>query len=95
MGLRAVKHPSDPTCISHDSATMTDRLMEHWAPIFSAKPIDLNRAQAYIEQHVPILDLSKVAPPSPALLRRVANKMHRSEPGLDSIPHSAWVATDV
>eukprot|EP00959_Pyramimonas_sp_CCMP1952_P030434 637888-Pyramimonas_sp.AAC.1 len=35
-----------------------------------------------------------VAPPSPALLRRVANKMHYSEPGLDSIPYSAWAATD-
>eukprot|EP00959_Pyramimonas_sp_CCMP1952_P069257 1445450-Pyramimonas_sp.AAC.2 len=67
---------------------MTDRLIEHRAPIFTAKPIDLSRAQAYIEQHVPQLDFSQVEPPSPALLRRVANKMHYSEPGLDSIPHS-------
>eukprot|EP00959_Pyramimonas_sp_CCMP1952_P105413 2203735-Pyramimonas_sp.AAC.1 len=65
---------------------MTNRLIEHWAPIFEAKPIDLCLAQAYIEQHVPLLDFSKVEPPSPALLRRIANNMHYSEPGLDSIP---------
>eukprot|EP00959_Pyramimonas_sp_CCMP1952_P403880 8463126-Pyramimonas_sp.AAC.1 len=73
---------------------MTDRLIEHWAPIFKSKPIDLCQAQAYIEQHVPLLDFTRVDPPSPALLRRVVNKMHYSEPGLGSIPHSAWAATD-
>eukprot|EP00959_Pyramimonas_sp_CCMP1952_P229492 4798325-Pyramimonas_sp.AAC.1 len=80
MVLRAVKHPSGPTCVSSDSETMADRLIEHWAPVFTAKPIDLSRAQAYIEQHVPQLDFSKGEPPSPALLRRVANKMHFTEP---------------
>eukprot|EP00959_Pyramimonas_sp_CCMP1952_P292526 6118091-Pyramimonas_sp.AAC.1 len=80
MVRRAVKHPSGPTCVSYDSATMTDRLIEHWAPIFIVKPIDLSRAQACIEQHVPLLEFSKVEPSSPALLRRVANKVHHSEP---------------
>eukprot|EP00959_Pyramimonas_sp_CCMP1952_P080154 1675623-Pyramimonas_sp.AAC.1 len=73
---------------------MTDRLIEHRAPIFTAKPIDLSRAQSYIEQHAPRLDFSKVEHPSPALLRRVANGMRNSEPGLDSVPYSAWAATD-
>eukprot|EP00959_Pyramimonas_sp_CCMP1952_P266885 5579643-Pyramimonas_sp.AAC.1 len=72
---------------------MTERLIEHRAPVFCAKPVDADLAQSSMEQHVPALDFPKVAPPSPALLRRVALKMRCSEPGLGSIPCSAWAAT--
>ncbi|CAK0828297.1 unnamed protein product [Prorocentrum cordatum] len=85
--------PSDPTCAISDASIMTEGLIEHWAPIFRAKPIDLTVAQQYIARHFPALGISRVEPPSPAPLRRAAQKMHHSEPGLDSIPHSARATT--
>ncbi|CAK0828232.1 unnamed protein product [Prorocentrum cordatum] len=49
---------------------------------------------ACISQHVPKLDFDEVSPPSPALLRQLAAKMHYSESGLASILYSAWAASE-
>eukprot|EP00959_Pyramimonas_sp_CCMP1952_P267359 5590098-Pyramimonas_sp.AAC.1 len=73
-----------------DKIHMRDKLVEHWAPIFTAQQIDVPAARHYVRGLVQPMCFDAVPPPTPSLPRAAAKKFRHSEPGLDGIPYSAW-----
>jgi hypothetical protein len=67
-------------------------LADYWGEVSSKKEINVEKANAFANEHQPRLDLSKSAPPSFDSIARSIRIARHSAPGPDGLPFSSWAA---
>eukprot|EP00959_Pyramimonas_sp_CCMP1952_P237998 4973665-Pyramimonas_sp.AAC.1 len=60
--------------IVSDRHHMHGKLIEHWAPIFTAKPINRDLAADYLQLYLRPLDFDSAPPPAPKLPEDIAKR---------------------
>lgn len=76
-----------------DSTTSVRRaLQRYWAPVFSAKRIDVSEARRLVDEHIKPVGGAPILPPRNVAVRAALSKARDTAPGPDGLPYSSWRA---